>query len=245
MIHLYDTRWATYELDGSIRPMTPAEKARAEHPIPRYWVSEDDVARKLAGKWDHDWFLGWRDICRSTDVRTLITTKLPRVAVGNKVPLMLPQVSNAHASGLQAALASFACDFVTRQKMGGTTLNFFILMQLPVPTPAMIRDAGDPTGWATDWLANFVDRLNGWIVDPRSRSEVRAELDAALFHVYGLSRDEVKYVMTTFPIVRREDEAVYGCYRTKDLILTAYDAMAEARESGNTYRSPWTTEVPS
>lgn len=33
------------------------------------------------------------------------------------------------------------------------------------------------------------------------------ELEAAFFHLYGLCRDEVEYVMETFPIVKRKDEA--------------------------------------
>jgi hypothetical protein len=34
--------------------------------------------------------------------------------------------------------------------------------------------------------------------------------------------------MDTFPIVRRKDEAEYGEYRTKRVILEIYDEMAEA-----------------
>jgi hypothetical protein len=53
-----------------------------------------------------------------------------------------------------------------------------------------------------------------------------------MFHLYGLPRDDVDYVMDTFPIVRRKDEAAYGEYRTKRLILEIYDAMAEAIRTG-------------
>ena len=65
-----------------------------------------------------------------------------------------------------------------------------------------------------------------WI--PERRELIRAELDAAFFHLYGLDRDDVDYIMDTFPIVRRKDEAAHGEYRTKRLILERYDAMAEA-----------------
>ena len=36
-----------------------------------------------------------------------------------------------------------------------------------------------------------------------------ARLDALYFHLYGLSRDDAEYVLDTFPIVRREDEAAW------------------------------------
>jgi hypothetical protein len=74
-----------------------------------------------------------------------------------------------------------------------------------------------------------------WI--PERRELIRAELDAAFFHLYGLDRDDADYIMDTFPIVRRKDEAAHGEYRTKRLILECYDAMAEAEENGTEYQT--------
>jgi hypothetical protein len=73
--------------------------------------------------------------------------------------------------------------------------------------------------------------------NPERRALLRAELDAAFFHLYGLSRDDADYVMDTFPIVKRKDEAAHGEYRTKRLILEAYDAMAEAIRTGTPYQT--------
>jgi hypothetical protein len=186
--------------------------------LPRYWVHEHEVDKKLEGKWDKRWLLGWRDICRSTDERTTIATKLPRVAVGNKIPLALPDVTSDEASGLQAALASFVLDFASRQKMGSTTMNFFIFEQLPLPQPSRLAK------W-TPWIAERVDRLNSQRLDETVREELRAELDALMFHVYGVSRADADYILDTFPLVKRKDEAAYGEYRTKRLILEKYDAL--------------------
>lgn len=59
------------------------------------------------------------------------------------------------------------------------------------------------------------------------RALMRAELDALMFHLYGINRDDVDYIMGTFPIVERRDRERYdGAYRTKDLILDRYDALA-------------------
>jgi hypothetical protein len=66
---------------------------------------------------------------------------------------------------------------------------------------------------------------------------MRAELDAAFFHLYGIERDDANYIMETFPIVKRKDEQRHGTYRTKDLILQIYDAMAEATRTGSTYQT--------
>lgn len=238
MLHLYDTRWATYEPDGSTRAMTDDEKARHEAPLPRYWVAESEVDRKLSELPERRWYIGWRDICRATDIRTLIAAKLGRVAVGNKIPLMLPSVDNDAGSALQAALSSFVCDFVARQKTGSTTMNYFILKQLAVPRPGSFSQV-------RGLIAARVDRLNGWITDPEDRAQVRAELDALMFHIYGLNREDASYVLDMFPIVKRKDEAAFGSYRTKELILAVYDALADAAASGIPYRAPWIQEVSS
>jgi hypothetical protein len=62
--------------------------------------------------------------------------------------------------------------------------------------------------------------------DPERRRRLRAELDAACFHLYGLDRTEAEYVMETFPIVRRKDEATHGEFLTKRLILEQFDELA-------------------
>ena len=66
----------------------------------------------------------------------------------------------------------------------------------------------------------------------------RCELNAAFFHLYGLNREDVAYIMDTFPIVRRKDEKKYdGDYPTKRVILEIYDALAESIRTGQPYQS--------
>ena len=66
---------------------------------------------------------------------------------------------------------------------------------------------------------------------------VICRLDAAYFHLYSINRDDVDYIMDTFPIVRRKDEAAHGEYRTKRVILEMYDAMRIAVDSGTPYQT--------
>ncbi|NED65014.1 hypothetical protein G3I15_29215 [Streptomyces sp. SID10244] len=63
-------------------------------------------------------------------------------------------------------------------------------------------------------------------------------MDAAFFQTYEVPRDDVVHMMETFPIVKRKDEAEFGEYRTKRVILEIYDAMQEAIDTGGTYVSP-------
>ena len=53
------------------------------------------------------------------------------------------------------------------------------------------------------------------------------ELDAAYFHLYGIERDDVDYMMETFPIVKHKDEKKYWEYRTKRVIMEIYDEIEE------------------
>ena len=153
---------------------------------------------------------------------------------------------NAYLLG--ANLNSFALDFVARQKLQGQNLNLFILEQLPVILPPVIapdaydRRFGNTT--ARELVREHVLRLTytandmipfardldyygpPFIWDGEERLHLKARLDALYFHLYGLSRDDAGYILSTFPIVQREDEAQFGTYRTRDLILAYMNALA-------------------
>lgn len=119
--------------------------------------------------------------------------------------------------------SSFVFDFVARQKSSGTHLKFFTFKQLPTPTPDVLAP------WKP-YLAERVDRLNAQTLSGEKAAELRAELDAAAFQIYGLDREDIEYVMSTFPIIERQDrESFDGVYRTKELILEKYDALLGQR----------------
>ena len=65
-----------------------------------------------------------------------------------------------------------------------------------------------------------------FVWDEEERRHLRARLDALYFHLYGLTREDAEYVLDTFPIVRREDEAAFDSYRTRDLILAYMNALS-------------------
>lgn len=96
--------------------------------------------------------------------------------------------------------------------------------------------------YTTPELAPFAQEL-GYDSPPFCWNEerrllIRCELDAAYFLLYGIERDDVDYIMETFPIVKRKDEAHHGSYRTKETILQIYDQMKSAMETGRSYQTP-------
>ncbi|MGB4777760.1 hypothetical protein [Microbacterium sp.] len=88
--------------------------------------------------------------------------------------------------------------------------------------------------WPHPWLSQPAS------FDPARREVIRAELDAAFFHLYGIERDDVDYIMETFPIVKCKDEAAHGEYCTKRLILENYDQLQRCIDTGTAFVSTLT-----
>ena len=191
------------------------------------------------------WTLGFRRIARPTDVRTIIASFLPWAGYGHNAPIFLPdnEFDVTNACCLLANLNSFSFDYIARQKVQGTQLNLFIVEQLPVIAPAdydhsfgtttardLVRDHVLRLTYTAHDMAPFARDLGydgePFIWDEEERRHLRARLDALYFHLYGLSRDDAEYVLDTFPIVRREDEAAFGTYRTRDMTLAYMNALA-------------------
>jgi hypothetical protein len=252
MIHHFDHRWATYDGTDS-RYTSEIEKADPNYEsTPRYWVPERELADRLAAKgWSHGWLMGWRDIARNSDVRTVIAAAFPRVAVGNKIPLMFPgqPISPQHSAALVGCLSSLTLDFCARQKIGGTTLNFFIMFQFPVLPPSayglpdlnfIVARVLELT-YTSRSMAPFARDL-GYVGPPFAwdedrRAHLRAQLDAWYARAYGLSRDELRYILDptdvkgpdypseTFRVLKKNEIARFGEYRTARLVLAAYDQL--------------------
>jgi hypothetical protein len=174
-------------------PDIPDERLTDPHYTitPRYWVNKTEVENRLAEKWTRQWLIGFRDVCRSTDERTAIFSLLPKVAVGHKAPLVLAsQEKSAVYCLLIANFNSLTLDFVLRQKIGGTSLSYFILKQLPVLPPDLYSRADidfiaprvlELTYTAWD-LQPFAQDMgydgDPFIWNPERRAHLRAELDA-------------------------------------------------------------------
>jgi hypothetical protein len=73
--------------------------------------------------------------------------------------------------------------------------------------------------------------------EPERRFALRCELDAAFFHLYGIGADDADYILETFPIVKRHDEAEFGEYRTKRVILERFGEYGEGMRRAGRERS--------
>lgn len=272
MIHQFDHRWATYQEENT-RDTTQQEKADPVYAVtPRYWISSADVEERLIRRdrdgniiwqWKHQWLMGWRDICRATDERTVIASVIPKSGVGNKMPLILSSKSNSgeQMAALIANISMLVFDFVARQKIGGTTLNYFYLKQFPVLSPEQYTQSQidfiklrmleltyttyDLKPWAEDLGFDG----EPFLFDPDRRAIIRAELDAYYAKLYGLTRDELRYILDpadvmgadypseTFRVLKNNEMKEFGEYRTQRLVLREFDRMTLAEANGEEYTS--------
>ncbi len=255
MVQAYDHRAASVVInpDNRHRPAQPSAAGEERHrnrdwvPEPRYWVSERECGwRKPEG-----WVLGFKEISSPTNIRTMIAALLPTVAFGNKIPLLAPSGDERDEWLLCANLNALPFDYVVRQKLHGQTLNLFILEQLPVIRPQtygqvrfgsrtaadIVREAVLELVYTSRDMAPFARDMGhvdgsgkakppfAW--DGLRRLRLRARLDAVFFHLYGITdRDDVRHVYSTFPKVEREETAVHGTYRSREICLACMNALA-------------------
>jgi len=257
--HQFDHRWATYD-NGSERDLSDAERSNPHCVVvPQYYYPADDVLARFGTSWPHLWALAWRRVARSTDERTFIATIIPSLAIPHTARVILPRPEHiALVPALLANVCALVFDYVVRQKVVGIDVSSFIVEQLALLPPETYCVSASWTRGTSvvDWLTPRVLELvyTAWDLEPFAgdvghkgppfswnparRAILRAELDAAFFHLYGLERVDAGHVLDTFPIVRAKEEREHGAYRTKCLVLECYDALAAAIASGKPYVSP-------
>jgi hypothetical protein len=192
-----------------------------------YWINEKDGRAALLGKKDdvgqkldyqgYRWL--HRRIARNTDSRTMITTITPKKIFtevnSTTIKVLETGITNLQMLFLCAISNSFVFDWFIRQKIT-TTLNMFYIYQLPVPRLTEADSAFAPivtraaklicTTPEFDELAKAVglgSYKNG-VTHPDKRAQLRAELDGMIAHLYGLTYDEFKHILSAFPLVKDE-----------------------------------------
>ena len=252
MIHQFDHRANSVVInpENTHNPYLSEEVTDEQHADPiflpqsQYWIPASQVAPVIPD--GRGYAIGFRDIARPTDARTAIVALVPWAGYGNTVPLLIGGEEALSAELAATAAANLNClclDFIVRQKAQGTHLNWYIVEQLPVVADGdydrrfgnttareLVREHVLRLTYTANDMAPFARDLDydgpPFIWDGEERRHLRARLDALYFHLYGLSREDAGYVLDTFPIVQRQDEAAFGSYRTRDLILAYMNAFA-------------------
>lgn len=61
--------------------------------------------------------------------------------------------------------------------------------------------------------------------DTGDRAQLRAEIDAYVAHLYGLSRDDFAYILDTFPVLKKKEEKAFGEFMSRRKCLEEYDRI--------------------
>ena len=213
---------------------------------PYYWVPLSDVMDRAK---PNGGFFIFRSINNSANARAFLGSLIPYSGVGNSAVVVQTTAAKRIETALWAAFSSIVFEYLIRQKLGGTNINFFILKQMPVPTPDQFDDgeinfvlarvielsytAEDMAPWAES--VGFIGEP--FAFNPLRRSKLVAELDAFYARKYGLNREELRYILDpsdvkgdgypseTFAVLKRNEMREHGEYRTQRLVLEAWDKL--------------------
>ncbi len=216
---------------------------------PRFWVDAHEVEMPEWGT------IGFKDITSPTNQRTMIAACAPIAGFTNHFVIVRSELKPVYQICLLANLNAFAYDYCTRQKIGGVTLNFFIVEQVPTLPP----DAyAKPCPWdrrttLETWISQRVLKLTctaedmlpladacGFTAgsfqaeyggrlnkwDEAERAEIMAELDAAFFHLYAIPRDDVEYILSTFKGIHDRQTLFPGASSIADRIVQKYAELS-------------------
>jgi hypothetical protein len=224
-------------------------------------LQKTDNNGNVLWKWDHKWAIIYRKISNSTNERTFVPSFVP-YPMGISASIIILYIDDILlASVLLGQMSSLIFDFIARQKMGGSNMANFITEQLPVLPPEQISSNyqweiikrvaeltyfnHDLDDWATELYEKLADEQKSelsqlgdqipWKYEPERRAILQAELDAIFVNLYGLTTDELHYILDpedvcgtgcineTFRVLKENEIRKYGEYRTKRLVLEAWE----------------------
>lgn len=232
MVHQFDHAAKAY-VSGEGRGAKWNDLAINEKRLaPHYYVIGDPSLATRAG---------FCEVTGQTNERSLLAALLPAaMPAGHKVPKVVACGSqDAHLAWIAAANSLFV-DFMIRQKIS-TAMSFFFLEGLPFVRPCADSDEFRSLAARAGRLVSITPeiQLAEPALDLGERARLRAEIDAIVAELYGLSPAEFGYILTTFPLLDRDQPPLPGdffvrwnkqgkpkleprSYITRDTVLLAY-----------------------
>jgi methylase of polypeptide subunit release factors len=263
LFNQFDHRFATFEgisrksrfsqRAGTNKLSSDEKQDVAQEVLPRYWLEEAKFEERVSEiGWDQEWIFSFRNTGGSaSNSRTAIGTIIPLYPCGHSAPVLTFNDGDlAEKPVLFTTLfTSFVFDFALQQSLGGANLSYYILKQLPMPTPETLDELEVSTSKKTISLRNYLLKRGGELIwtshsldqlgqeisstlgdgpfkwDQERRSQLRAEIDAAVAKAYYLSREDFEYILDSFEILEEIEQEEYGEYKRKKECLNAFDKL--------------------
>jgi hypothetical protein len=214
---------------------------------PQWHIPRDRVPAKCRER-INSYRVGFCDVASPTNERTLIATLIPpSVICGDKVPTITFEDQSLWQLVFWIAVAnSYAMDFIARKKVS-LKMSYTVVDSLPFPRIER-RDprAREVVSCALRLICTGLEMITfwnqlaaeGWVsktvsestipgeMDAEARLGLLAEIDAIVARdLFALTRSELEYILTTFPTQQRYQEEQYGEFRSRRLILEAFDQV--------------------
>ncbi|MGV9567134.1 Eco57I restriction-modification methylase domain-containing protein [Streptomyces sp. NPDC003480] len=219
--------------------------------MPQWVVPERNIPSKVKDRINR-FRLGFCDVTSPRNERSLVAALIPPgVICGHSVPTIVFAEEAEWAYPLWLAAANSTClDFLARKKV---TLHMQLGVLDSLPFPRL-----HPGDVLLDHLASLVLRLTctspemtpfwnrmaeyGWtapvlegqvpaeaFLDDTARAEARAEIDAIVAKLlFRLRRAELEHILSTFPTLERNEQRLFGRFRTRELTLREFDRLASS-----------------
>lgn len=247
----FDHRFGTY--DGrTVRGATAEEHARIDFEPEFELVTDREEYLRILGNWGISpkaaSFLGFRRVSNATNERTCIASILPNSPMTYGW-ILLVGLQSADQAKLAGNINSLVFDYCLRNSLSQPSIPQGTFEQCPVcppefytePRVAFITPKVLELAYTSHSLAPFARDLGhdgppfAW--DEDRRALLRADLDAFYARAYGLTRDELRYILDpadvkgpdypseTFRVLKEKEIRHHGEYRTRRLVLAAWDRM--------------------
>jgi hypothetical protein len=207
MVHQFDHAAKAY-VSGEGRGAKWRDLEIPDKPlVPHYYVNATGSTLPIRA--------GYCDVTGQTNERSALAALLPRgFPAGNSIKAATVSRSGVEPHLVWIACASaFAGEFLIRQKIS-THLNIFFVETWPLPRPAIASPAYCRLSQLAARLVSITPeiQLAEPALDLRERAAIRAEIDAIVAELYQLSPAEFGYILTTFPLLDRDQPPLDGDY---------------------------------
>jgi len=193
-----------------------------EAPTARYTVLETNIMKNLKPEkiYHTGYWMAYRLIASSTNYRTFISAIIPPGYVCGHSIAIIRMPSLKELCYLCGVMNSFVIDYFIRMKVSAN-VTMFNFLETPVPRLSSGKEFDEivrktaqlvATTPEFDQLKKEIGISHG-LANENDRLLARAQLDAAVAKLYGISKEDLAYILEKFPLVDPKQ---------KELVLSAY-----------------------
>jgi predicted RNA methylase len=225
MVHHHRLGAKSYIAGRGRRAEWTANGIGDSHVQPQFWIPIQVLPDRVRER-SNRMRAGFCDITGQTNERSCMAAMIPPGHVcGNKVPtLVFPNDDSEDRAWLWLAIAnSFPFDWLLRRVIT-TTVNYFLLMSVPLPP---IEPESLP-GRRLIEIARKLDQLDrsgSSFLRKWEIAELRAKADSIVANAYGLDQDDLRLMLEDFPLIDRKQPPINNEQRssvTTDLLLHTF-----------------------